>query len=136
MSQIGLKEQVHDVVRYGAFTASPGRSARDNQYSGHMLGQDRHCDFFHFPHVGKSNQFEILLQDVCAQRTEVGRIVILHMHEITNVGILRMIVNLSLQREVTARFQVLQTLPEREKGGWAGDRASRNEEQHRTPEDG
>ena len=81
-----------------------------------MLSEDRHGDLFHFPHVGESNQFEILLQDVRAQRPEVGRIVILHVYEITYVWILRMIVNLRLQREVTARLQVPQSLPEREKG--------------------
>ena len=68
------------------------------------------------------------------QRPKVGGIVVLHVHEITDVGILRMIVNLSLQREVAVRFQVLEALAEREQGagGWAGDRASRNEERHRT----
>jgi hypothetical protein len=81
-----------------------------------MFGQHRQGDFFHFPHVGEPNQFEILLQHRGAQRPEVGGIVVLHVHEITDVGILRMIVNLGLQREVAARFQVLETLPEREQG--------------------
>ena len=81
-----------------------------------MFGQDRHGDLFHFPHVDEPNQFEILLQDWCAQRPKVGAIVVLHVHEITDVGILRMIVNLSLQREVATRFQVLEALAEREQG--------------------
>ena len=81
-----------------------------------MFGQHRQGDFFHFPDVGKPNQFQILLQDRRAQRPKIGRVVVLHVHEVTDVGILRVIVNLGLEREVAARFQVLETLPEREEG--------------------
>ena len=94
-------------------TLSPYRFAGDNHYWAHVFGQHRHGEFFDFSHVGESNQFEIFLRDRSAQRPKVGGIVVLHVHEITDVGILRMIVNPSLQREVAVRFQVLETLAER-----------------------
>jgi hypothetical protein len=89
--------------------------------------------------TSENPQFEVFLRDRSAQRPKVGGIVVLHVHEITDVGILRMIVNLSLQREVAVRpvsgsrnFGGARAGA----GGWAGDRASRNEERHRTRWDG
>jgi hypothetical protein len=46
----------------------------------------------------------------------IFKITVLHVHEITDVGIPQMIVNPSLQREVAARFQVLETLAELQQG--------------------
>src|SRR6266568_12925 len=88
----------------------------DNNYSGHMLGLDRarQGHLLYFLDLSESDQFQILFQDRCAQRPKISRIVILSVHKITDIGILRMIIDLGLERDVTAYFQVLETPPERQ----------------------
>ena len=76
-----------------------------------VLREDR---FLYFLYVGESNEFQILFQHRGAQRPKVSRVVVLHVHEIRDVRILRMIIDLGLQREVTARLEILEGLPERE----------------------
>ena len=78
--------------------------ARDNDYSGHMLGlapaRQRH--FLDFLDISESDQFQILFQDRCAQRPKIRRIVILSVHKITDIRILRVSIDLGLQGDVTA----------------------------------
>ena len=99
--------------------------ARDNDYSGHMLGlaPARQSRFLDFLDISESDQFQILFQDRRAQRPKVSRIVILSVHKITDIGILRMIIDLGLERDVTAYFQILETPPERQQ--WIGQMIQR-----------
>jgi hypothetical protein len=78
--------------------------ARDNDYSGHMLGlaPARQRRFLDFLDIGESDQFQILFQDRCAQRPKIGRIVILSVHKITDIRILRVSIHLGLEGDVTA----------------------------------
>src|SRR5690348_8875064 len=90
--------------------------ARDNDYSGHVLclNQARKGYPLYFLDLSKSNQFQILFQDRRAQRPKIRRIVILSVHKITDIEILRMIIDLGLERDITAHFQVLETALERQ----------------------
>src|SRR5438105_3629996 len=73
--------------------------ARDHDYSGHVLclDQARQRHFLDFLDISESDQFQILFQDRRAQRPKIGRIVILSVHKITDIVILRMIIDLSFK---------------------------------------
>src|SRR5205807_7802637 len=90
--------------------------ARDHDYSGYVLCLDtaRQRQFLDFLDISESDQFQILFQDRRAQCPKIGRIVILSVHKITDIGILRMIIDLSLEGDVTAEFQIFETSLERQ----------------------
>jgi len=78
--------------------------ARDEDYSSHMLGLIRVWKSYllHFLNVSESNQLQVLFQNCRAQSPEVRLIVVLSVHEITDIGILRMIIDLGFDRNVAA----------------------------------
>src|SRR5215471_5299599 len=99
-------------------TAGPisgAQLARHNNDPGHVLTQSRVWwnHFRQFLNLSESNQFQAFLQDRRAQRPKVSVIIVMSMHEIADVRILRMIIDLSLDGDITTELEVLETSPQR-----------------------
>ena len=73
-----------------------------------MFGKTFGHDLEDFADLPKTEQFQKLRQDGGTQSPEVGLIIVLHVHEVTDIRILRVVVYLCFEGQVTSWPQVVE----------------------------
>src|SRR6266550_3828736 len=86
----------------------------DQDDSRHVFGETFRGHELQLPNFAESNQFQKRCQHASAQSPKVGRVVVLHVHEVADIRVFRVIEYLGFQSKITAGPQVIEGGPERE----------------------